>query len=561
MPPWSRRGRPPLVWSFSAVGAVPLRKCSIGGFSAFQWRFSGSLQNLATRARGRSGVKLIKLGAVAAGALAAGAIGASPAAAAGPAAPASHSAASATNGGWGNAREVPGSAALNTGGSAGVHQVSCGSAGNCVAAGSYAAGGHAHPFVTEEKNGTWGKAHAIPGVAVLSGGRGAGAHFVSCTSAGNCAVAGTYADAGGAVQWFAADEKNGAWQSAIKIPGLAKLATAHESLVNSLSCASAGNCAVAGSYRTTDNASHAFVADEKNFTWQRAIEVPGIRALNSDSGAEADAVSCASAGNCAVAGSYNDPVTNNLHAFVDDESGGTWGQGHAVPGADTLGPGEATAVSCASAGNCAVTGDYTDSAFSQQVFVADETGGTWGPAQALPGLAAQNVSGHAEAVAISCPAPGNCATGGTFSGLFNLTPDTEAYVADERQGSWDLAAQVFGPPPFNNGSLVPVLRSLSCGSVGNCAAGGSFATQSIGFPVYVVNEVNGSWGNAIQLPGIVALNKGLESDVSSISCPSPGNCAVGGFYTDANGHDQAFVANQTTAASAAGAAPAHGSSP
>src|SRR5262249_51321433 len=154
--------------------------------------------------------------------------------------------------------------------------------------------------------------------------------------------------------------------------------------------------------------------DENNFTWQRAIEVPGIRALNSDSGAEADAVSCASAGNCAVAGSYNDPVTNNLHALVHDESGGTWRQGHAVPGAHPPSPGEASAVSCAWAGNCAVTGDYADSAFNQQVFVADETSGTWGQAQALPGLAAQNVSGHAEAVAISCPAPGNCATGGTF---------------------------------------------------------------------------------------------------------------------------------------------------
>jgi hypothetical protein len=145
--------------------------------------------------------------------------------------------------------------------------------------------------------------------------------------------------------------------------------------------------------------------------------------------------------------------------------------------------------------------------------------------------------------------------------VFNTTPDTEAYVADERQGGWDLAAQVFGPPPFNNASLVTVLGSLSCGSVGNCAAAGSFASQSAGFPVYVINEVNGSWGNAIQLPGIVALDKGLQSGVSSISCPSPGNCAVGGFYTDANGHDQAFVANQTTAASAARAAPVHSSSP
>src|SRR5215467_6484923 len=185
MPPWSCRGRPPTVWFLLRSGCRRVAEMldreyggaepdgtDRNGFSAFQRRFSGSLQNLASRARGRSAVKLIKLGTVAimaASALAAGAAGTSPAAAAVPAAPAAHSAAGATNGGWGNAREVPGTAALNAGGSAGVHQVSCGSAGNCVAAGSYVAGGHAHPFVAEEKIGIWGKAHAIPGVAVLSG--------------------------------------------------------------------------------------------------------------------------------------------------------------------------------------------------------------------------------------------------------------------------------------------------------------------------------------------------------------------------------------------------------
>jgi hypothetical protein len=198
------------------------------------------------------------------------------------------------------------------------------------------------------------------------------------------------------------------------------------------------------------------------------------------------------------------------------------------------------------AGNCGVTGNYTDAATSQQVFVADETGGTWGQAQALPGLQALNLSGHAEAAAISCRPPGNCATGGTFSGLFDGGAITESYVADERQGGWELAAQVFGGRTPFNGSNLTTLGSVACGSVGNCAAGGTFADPFHGFSVYVVNEVDGSWGNAIRLPGIAALDKGLHSDVSSISCPSPGHCAVGGFYTDANARDQAFVANQST---------------
>jgi len=41
------------------------------------------------------------------------------------------------NGVWGRAIEVPGLAALNAGGTAGVVSVSCASAGNCAAAGDY----------------------------------------------------------------------------------------------------------------------------------------------------------------------------------------------------------------------------------------------------------------------------------------------------------------------------------------------------------------------------------------------------------------------------------------
>jgi hypothetical protein len=64
---------------------------------------------------------------------------------------------------------------------------------------------------------------------------------VSCGSAGNCVAAGVYLVAPEHPRPFVSDETNGAWQHALAIPGLAKLATAFGTTVNSLSCASAGN--------------------------------------------------------------------------------------------------------------------------------------------------------------------------------------------------------------------------------------------------------------------------------------------------------------------------------
>jgi len=50
---------------------------------------------------------------------------------------------------WGRAIEVPGLGALNKGGNASVFSVSCASAGNCMAVGSYTDGrGHQQGFVT-----------------------------------------------------------------------------------------------------------------------------------------------------------------------------------------------------------------------------------------------------------------------------------------------------------------------------------------------------------------------------------------------------------------------------
>ncbi len=54
-----------------------------------------------------------------------------------------------------------------------------------------------------------------------------------------------------------------------------------------------------------------------------------------------------------------------------------------------------------------------------------------------------------------------------------------------------------------------------------------------------------SWGKALEVPGTAALNVTGQAQVQSISCPAAGDCAAGGLYNDASGHNQAFVAAES----------------
>jgi hypothetical protein len=104
-------------------------------------------------------------------------------------------------------------------------------------------------FVVDRKGGVWGTAIALPGATAL--GSGTQVSSVSCASTGNCAAAGT--DFGGFPGVFAAAETNGVWGNAANVLGLSALSvtTAFDwpSLAG-ISCAkTVGTCALGGYYR------------------------------------------------------------------------------------------------------------------------------------------------------------------------------------------------------------------------------------------------------------------------------------------------------------------------
>ena len=319
----------------------------------------------------------------------------------------------------------------------------------------------------------------------------------------------------------------GSWGRVIEVPGLRALNKGGDAAVISVSCASAGNCGAGGYYTDGDRHGEGFVAVDRNGRWGRAIEVPGLGALNTGADASvgslpcaaagecaADAsvgsVSCAEAGSCAAGGYYTDG-DGDPQGFVVSERNGRRGRAIAVPGlgaAHNEAPPGVGAVSCGSAGSCAAGGNG--------LVVVSETNGRWGRPVEVPGLAALNAGADAAVYEVSCGPAGSCAAGGYYTDQHR---DTQGFVAVEKNGVWGRAIEVPGLGALNTSGYGEV-NSVSCASAGNCAAGGHYGGHG-----FVASEKNGIWGRAMQVPGLRAL--GGDAFVGSMSCSAPGNCAAG----------------------------------
>jgi hypothetical protein len=439
---------------------------------------------------------------------------------------------------------------------------------------------------SEPAAGTWGAAQQVPIEAATGwtpSGFGSGVNSLSCPAAGDCTAGGGYGDSAGDEQAFVVSESEWSWGIASTgagsetpglgltnvIPGLAALSTGVsagnvKSVIDAVSCGSAGDCAAGGVYWDSAGHEQAFVVDESGGSWGTAEEVPGLAALNAGN-ASITSVSCSSAGNCATVGTYTDS-SGNGQAYVVDETDGSWGTAQEVPGLAALDAGGSASlrsVSCASAGNCAAGGSYTTADNGTQAFVVDETGGTWGTAQEVPGSAALNIWDVGGVSSVSCASAGNCTAVGSvaYTPIYDggavhregadtpptcqycLGLATEAFVASESSGSWGTAQQVPGLAAYDAGGASSSLSSVSCPSSGNCVAVGDTAYREYSSAI-MAEESGGSWRAAQEVPGLTALEVGGEA--LSVSCPSAGNCAVGGYGEPSGESTSAwFVLNET----------------
>jgi hypothetical protein len=405
------------------------------------------------------------------------------------------------DGRWLTAREVPGTAALNKS-SANALSVSCPSAGNCVVGGFYEeASQDSEAFVASEVHGSWRRAAPVRGTV----GAGAAVSSVSCAVAGDCVAGGYFTDRAGRQQAFVVSQARGRWGPAITVA--ARLNVAGNAYVTSVACKQAGDCLAGGFYSVKPGQTEAFVVAERHGSWSAARRVAS--ALNAGLFGTVTAVSCASPGNCAAVGSYTGRA-GHLQAFVVTQQRGLWSPAGRVAGAlNDGGDAQANTVSCPSAGDCAAGGSFTSAATGQQAFVVSERHGVWSAAQQV--AAALDISGDTSVDAISCPSAGNCAAGGEY-GVGN--PFFNAFAVSERGGTWLAAQEIAGNLNTEAGGIV---ESVSCTSVGNCTAGGLVTQTASGEGFVVTGSITQPTGTALSLSSATVIYGHEQSERLSVT--------------------------------------------
>ena len=257
-------------------------------------------------------------------------------------------------------------------------------------------------------------------------------------------------------------------------------------------------------------------------------------------------MSCASAGNCSAGGAFTDS-RGRIEGLLLSEVHGTW----RAPVSLTAPKGAAsdpqvtiTSISCASATSCAAVGTYQDAHGDGQSFVASDVHGTWRPARevVLPANRAganQNSSLHS----VSCSSVGDCTAVGTY---VDSSPAgrTQAVAVTEVNGVWRSGYQLRLPLTANLDPFVSVSQ-IACSHGGDCSAVGSFTDADGVTQGLVVSDVHGSWrrGVSVALPGEASAY--ADASLSEVGCSASGDCAALGTFINQVGQSEAMSVDES----------------
>jgi hypothetical protein len=411
---------------------------------------------------------------------------------------------------------LPSNAAIGANQYVEISAISCASPGNCTAVGSYYDNaGNQQGLLLTEKAGHWARgveailpanATSDPQVAFSS---------ISCASAGNCTAVGTYYDPSydvygdGFMSGLLLTEKAGHWTAGVAAVLPANVSFPWGVRVDSVSCASAGNCTAVGSYY--DYGTHGLLLTQKARQWERGV---AYGATNS----RLSSVSCAPDGGCSAVGyadrhqaDRNGGEAGQAVLLLTKKKGKWHNESWKVKWPDG-GPGEGaalTSVSCASAGNCGVIGYYNigiDHSVAGSGALFTEVAGKWRRGvQAMPPKHANSAywGNYVYLGGITCFSPGSCQAMGTYKGRRgrpHLTQLTEV------AGKWRRGVKI--PARSLAGGVI------SCASAGNCTTASNFLSTEIG----------GRWARGVRTPHF----PNSVAYVTSISCTAPGNCGAVG---------------------------------
>jgi hypothetical protein len=448
-----------------------------------------------------------------------------------------------------------------------INALSCWSAGDCTAVGSYIdASGSPQGLLVTESGGSWQQGveaqlpnspNADPQVDLTA---------ISCPSAGNCAAVGDYVDIHGWTEGVVLTETDGSWTKTNEVadPGGVSVAGTPNISLNAVSCSSNGNCVTVGTYLNSKQRREGLLGTERGGNWavasQQALgsELPPNAAAELPTNGdrplvvELDSVSCASGGQCVASGTYIDSSGRQQGLFVTGVLATSWsfsGTEATLPADAASSPAVSlSSVSCPSLGECDAVGDYQDSGGNQESLLLTETGGAWqtGAAAQLPADAAANP--RATLSSVSCASAGDCDAVGDYA---DSAGDRQGLLATETSGSWGQGVEPALPADAGATTFVQ-LSSVSCSAPSSCAATGRYTDDLFAeHPLLVSQSADGSWSSPGTEPALPGVSSFPEANRESVSCEPSGTCGAVADYTDAAGNALAAGVNGTPAAAAA----------
>ena len=231
-----------------------------------------------------------------------------------------------TSGVWGQASRLTLPADASTPSSiASLESVACTGPGDCVAVGYYTDTNATTPdyqaMVATDTDGVWGQASRLTLPADATTTTTAGLQYtsmdsVSCTSSGDCVAVGYYNDAdtvdsgSGQYRAMVATETGGVWGQAsqLTLPADATTTPSDQAAVlDSVTCASPGNCVAVGGYTDTNGDEQAMTAAETGGVWGQGskLTLPADAATTpGDQDAGLGSVACTGPGSCTAVGGY-----------------------------------------------------------------------------------------------------------------------------------------------------------------------------------------------------------------------------------------------------------------
>jgi hypothetical protein len=451
--------------------------------------------------------------------------------------------------------------AQNPGFASRLKDISCTSSSACTAVGVYQeAKGQAEKPLAESWNGSAWSVQSVPSPAEATG--SVGLKGISCTSASACTAVGNFYLETTKQRTLAESWDGTKWT----VQGTTNPNTATNAL-NQVSCSAAGTCTAVGSGRpeqlTTEGETS--IAERLSAGEWKTQTTPNLATSES----RLEEVSCASASMCLAIGhdtlrakapveSWNGstwalqanlkgasgypadvscPTTTwcmlagsleggGPKAWIFKEVAGEWSQTPESPPTPSGGS-QATlrSVSCASTSACTAVGYYyLESESKYKPLVERWNGSTW-TVQSAP--SAPGGEATSAMLSVSCPTTTACTTVGkagsaTFAERWSTTE------------GWTATA------PLSPGTLENTLEDVSCSTITNCIAVGTFKETGKGqFTKPLSERWNGSEWSLLTTPSPSEVK---DVKLSSVSCASSTCTAVGQYVPTAGSGEEKTLA-------------------